>query len=93
MVALLLCRAGCGVQASGFEHAAAAWLKPLTALKTHSNPSLCPPELAEVTSCKLSQNPAVFASNWVPLWAGAAETGSPEVGWFCSRWFLRLKHN
>ncbi|KAL4432233.1 hypothetical protein ABPG77_005995 [Micractinium sp. CCAP 211/92] len=33
----------------------------------------------EVTVCEVSQNPAVFASNWVPLWAGATEAGSPEA--------------
>ncbi|KAL4421491.1 hypothetical protein ABPG75_010782 [Micractinium tetrahymenae] len=32
-----------------------------------------------VTVCEVSQNPAVFASNWVPLWTGAVQPGSPQA--------------
>ena len=30
--------------------------------------------------CRVERNPSVFASNWVPLWAGAVDPGSVEVG-------------
>lgn len=29
--------------------------------------------------CNVEQNTAPFASNWVPMWAGAVEAGSPQV--------------
>ena len=29
--------------------------------------------------CRVEQNNGTFASNWVPMWAGAVEAGSPQV--------------
>lgn len=43
--------------------------------------SVCHLVPAVTSVCRVERNPAVFASNWVPLWAGAADPGSDQARW------------